>query len=179
MIPARRFTAMLAAAAALGALAGAPASAAVDVSVSRDQVATGIGRGFDLESTVTNAGTATRAGLIAHLDVVSLTPDVYVDPEDWSPQRSMFLPPLRAGDSVRTRWRVEPVNAGHFAVYVVVVPGPGAPTAPQRLAVSSAVDLRVAERRTINAGGVLPLAIGMPATLGLLALGLRARRRRR
>ena len=178
MTAARRLTALLTAAAAVGALAGAPASAAVGVSISRDDVATGLGRGFNLESTVTNAGPGTRTGLIAHLDVVSLTPDVYVDPEDWSPQRSMFLPPLGAGESVRTSWRVEPVNAGHFAVYVVVVPGPGAPAAAQRLAVSSAVDLRVAERRTINSGGVLPLAIGMPAALALLALALRARRRR-
>ena len=35
------------------------------------------------------------------------------------------------------------------------------------LAVSPALDVRITERRTLNTGGVLPLALGVPAFLGL------------
>jgi hypothetical protein len=36
----------------------------------------------------------------------------------------------------------------------------------------------VAERRTLDAGGILPLALGMPIVLGLAAGGMALRRRR-
>lgn len=42
-----------------------------------------------------------------------------------------------------------------------------------------AVHVSIAERRTLNSGGILPLAAGIPASLALLALGVRLRRRRR
>jgi hypothetical protein len=35
----------------------------------------------------------------------------------------------------------------------------------------------VSERRTLNAGGILPLSIAVPALLGALAIVLRLRRR--
>jgi hypothetical protein len=40
------------------------------------------------------------------------------------------------------------------------------------------VQVTVAERRTLDAGGILPLALGVPAVLGLAAGGLALRRRR-
>jgi hypothetical protein len=67
------------------------------------------------------------------------------------------------------------VNAGTFGVYVTVLstqrsgaPAPNTPT----------VELRVSERRTLNAGGILPLALAVPALLGALAIVLRLRRSR-
>jgi hypothetical protein len=40
------------------------------------------------------------------------------------------------------------------------------------------VHLLVAQKKTLNAGGIVPLALGVPALLGLLALSLRLRRGR-
>ena len=34
----------------------------------------------------------------------------------------------------------------------------------------------IQDRKTLNSGGILPLALGVPAALGLLALGVRLRR---
>ena len=78
---------------------------------------------------------------------------------------------MAPGASLEIPWKVKAVNAGRFAVYVVVL-GAGRPVA------GPALDARVAERRTIDAGGVLPLAVGLPALLGLALLGVRARRPR-
>ena len=156
---------------ALAALAAAaPADAAVTVSVDRSRIATGLGDGFHFASTVTNTGRAPVSGLVAHLNVVSETRDVYVDPEDWSSQRVHHLPALRPGQSVRTTWHGEAVNGGTFALYVVVLPRAGP------LTVSPAVRMRVTEHRTLNAGGVLPLVVGIPLALTLLAVGLRLHR---
>jgi hypothetical protein len=47
------------------------------------------------------------------------------------------------------------------------------------VAVSSPLRVEIAKRRTLNSGGVLPLALGIPALLGLTALGVRARRPKR
>jgi LPXTG-motif cell wall-anchored protein len=42
---------------------------------------------------------------------------------------------------------------------------------------SPTVRLRIRDRKTLNSGGILPLALGVPAALGLLTLGVRRRRR--
>ena len=69
------------------------------------------------------------------------------------------------------------VTGGEAAIYVVVLPGDSPATAPEGLAVSPAMDVRIAETKNLNSGGVLPLALGVPAILGALALTVRRRRR--
>jgi hypothetical protein len=147
------------------------AAAAARVSMSQTHVTTRIGEDFRVASTVANPTSAPLSGLIAHLDVVSRDPDVYVDPEDWSSERTRYLPPIAANGSVRIPWEVKAVNAGRFDVYVVVL---GA----QRPTTGPPVDVRVAQRTAIDSGGVLPLAVGIPALLGLALVGVRRRRAR-
>jgi len=45
------------------------------------------------------------------------------------------------------------------------------------IAVSEPLRVDIAKRRTLNSGGVLPLALGIPALLGLSLFGTRVRRR--
>jgi hypothetical protein len=153
------------------ALVAAPAAAAPELSMSRARVSTLIGADFRFSTAISNPGPAPLDGLIAHLDVVSRDPAVYVDPEDWSSERTRYLAPLAPGASLEIPWTVKAVNAGRFSVYVVVQ-GAGRPLA------GPALDARVSERRTLDAGGVLPLAVGLPALLGVALLGVRARRPR-
>ena len=68
------------------------------------------------------------------------------------------------------------MNDGDFAVYVAVLPESGAATPPTT---GPTIHLDVAEKKTLNAGGIVPLVLGIPAALGLLALGVRIRRKRR
>jgi hypothetical protein len=159
-------------------LAQAPASAlgrtAVDVSVDRTDVKVRLGESFGFRSTITNTGSAPLSGLVAHLNVVGLDEDIYVDPEDWSEDRTRFLPPLPPGQSTELSWTVKAVTGGKAAIYVVVLPR-SAGASPETPAVGPEINVAITERRTLNSGGVLPLALGVPAALGLLTLGLRRR----
>jgi hypothetical protein len=148
------------------------------VSLSRTEVATRLGESFDFTSRITNNGPVERAGLVAHLNVVGLSEDIYVDPEDWSEERTRHLAPIGPGESVDVDWSVKAVTGGDAAIYVVALPGDSPASAKDGLALSPALDVRIQESRTLNTDGVLPLAIGVPAVLGLVTLGLRARRRR-
>jgi hypothetical protein len=157
--------------ASLVAAPGGAGAQAPAISSSRTAVSTRIGEDFGWRTAIANPGRARLSGLVAHLNIVSWDPDVYVDPEDWSSQRTRYLAPLAAGESVEIPWTVKAVNSGRFSVYVVVL---GA----QRPVVSPVLGVRVAEHRTIDAGGALPLAVGVPALLGLVMIGVRLRRPR-
>jgi hypothetical protein len=148
-----------------------PASG-TSVSVDRMSISTRLGKKFTFQSTISNRGSSTASGLIAHLNVLSLRPGVYVDPEDWSSNRTRYLAPIPAGGSATVTWRVQAVNAGSIGVYVAVLPRSGV----GRPAVGPTVNVQIAERKTLNSGGILPLALGVPALLGALTLGLRYRR---
>jgi hypothetical protein len=150
------------------------ATGGITVSVDRARVTTGIGQTFVFRSTIANPGPRPAVGLIAHLNVLSLHDGVYVDPEDWSSRRTHYLPPIPPGGSTTTTWHLEAVNSGSFGVFVAVLPESGAPQPP---ATGPTIRVDIAQRQTLNSGGILPLALGIPALLGLLSLGLRLRRR--
>ena len=159
---------------AAGAWASASAGPGVQVAVDGTRITTRLGANFTLRSKITNETGTTARGLIAHLNVLSLAPGVYVDPEDWSSNRTRYLAPLPAHGSTTIVWRLQAVNAGRLGVYVAATSrnGVGAPrTGPL-------ARVLVIEHRTLNSGGILPLALGVPALLALLSAGLRARRRR-
>jgi hypothetical protein len=153
-----------------------PAHATEDlaVTVDRARVETKLGHKFAFESTIANHGSAAARGLIAHLNVLSYDSTVYVDPEDWSPNRTRYLAPIPAGGSTTITWRMQAVNAGSIAVYVAVL-ARGAAVEPST---GPVVNVTIAKRTTLNSEGILPLALGIPATLGLLFLAVRLRRRR-
>ena len=145
------------------------------MSSDRAAVATQLGHAFVIRSTISNSAASPAAGLIAHLNVLSLRGDVYVDPEDWSSQRTRYLPPIPAHGSTTLTWKLDAVNAGDVGVYVAVLPGARAAAEPTA---GPVVRVTIADRRTLDAGGILPLALGIPALLGLLALAVRLARRR-
>ena len=147
----------------------------VSVQIDRTSIATDLGHTFSIRSRVTNRGPTPSPALIAHLNVLSYERSVYVDPEDWSSSRTRYLAPIPARGSTPIVWRLQAVNAGRFAVYVSFLPQRGAPGAPTT---APAVRVRVVGHRTLNASGVLPLALGLPALLAVAATGVRIRRRK-
>jgi len=178
----RRFPGKVLVALACALLLAAVAQAAdrtprLSVATDREQISTKLGGKFAFRTTITNRSSTAASGLIAHLNVLSLRDGVYVDPEDWSSRRTVYLDTVPAGGSVTTTWRMQAVNDGSFGIYVAVLPDTGDAVAP---ATGPTIYLAVEERRTLNAGGIVPLALGIPAFLGLLSLslGLRVRRRR-
>jgi len=171
-----RRTALLGLAAAAFALAGVAQAGTNDLSVSVDRttVPTSLGQKLVLRSTIANRGASPARGLVAHLNVLSLRPGVYVDPEDWSSRRTRYLAPVPSGGSITLAWKLQAVTAGSIGVYVAVLPQSGAATPP---ITSPTVHVSIAERKTLNSGGVLPLVLGIPALLAGLTLVLKARRR--
>jgi hypothetical protein len=69
---------------------------------------------------------------------------------------------------------MQAVNDGNFGIYVAVLPESGVARPPTT---GPAIHLAVAARTTLNAGGIVPLVLGIPALLGLMTLGLRIYRR--
>jgi hypothetical protein len=163
--------------AAVALVAGAPVQAADDVSISVDRtvVSTRIGHSFVFHSTIANRSAAPARRLVAHLNIVDLSGNVYVDPEDWSSHRTRYLKPIPAGGSTTLAWKLNAVNAGTIGVYVAVLPRSGAPVPPTT---GPTVHVSIRERRTLNSGGILPLALGIPSLIGAAALGIRLGRRR-
>ena len=162
------------------AAAAVPAAPAGPVVVTMDpsSLAGLLGDRVPVRATVANPGSAATGRLVAHLDVVSLHEDVYVDPEDWSSDRSVDVEPLDPDGRTTLEWTVRNVDAGEFDVYVVVLPA-GPSTAADPLAVSPAVRLAVASRQTLDAGGALVVVTAVPLLVGLLLAGTRLRRRTR
>jgi len=151
----------------------AASAQALTVGLDRSSVETNIGHRFTFVSTIANTGSTTESGLVAHLNVLSDDPGVYVDPEDWSSNRTRYLPALAPHQTLRATWTVQAVNSGQFAVYVAVLPRHG----PGPITTSPPLRVAVAERRTLNSGGVLPLVLGIPALIGVAAVGTRRRGR--
>jgi hypothetical protein len=162
----------LLATAAAHASSGSPGRS---VTVDRTRISTELGRTFVFRSTLANGDSAPAGGLVAHLNVVSLDDGVYVDPEDWSTHRTRYLRPVGPGGSQTLSWRLKAVNSGKFAVYVAVFHRTGDARPPTT---SPLVAVAVAGRTTLNAGGILSVALGVPALLGVLTIGLGLRRRR-
>ncbi len=147
----------------------------VTVSVDRTTVDTSLGRTFRFTTRVANTGAAATSPLVAQLNVLSLQPGTYVDPEDWSSRRTRYLGSIPAGASRAIDWTVKAVNSGDIGVFVAVLPQSGESVAP---VAGPTVHVEIAGRKTLDAGGILPLALGIPALLGALTVGLRVHRRR-
>jgi hypothetical protein len=167
----RLATLMVLAASAL-ALTGVARAGTNDlvIKVDRTAISTKLGRTFVFHSTIANRGKVPARGLVAHLNVLSLRDGVYVDPEDWSSQRTRYLAPIPGGGSTTLSWKLQAVTSGSIGIYVALLPQNGAAQPPRTGAL---VHVSVAERKTLNSGGVLPLALGIPAALGVLFVGSR------
>jgi hypothetical protein len=168
------FFAVLLAAQLFGSEARAVDSSSVSVTVDRTRISTELGRKFTFRSTITNRGVTPARGLIAHLNVLSLRDGLYVDPEDWSSERTSYLRTIPPGGSTTTTWRMQAVSSGELGVYVAVLGERGGASPP---ATGPAIRLVVAQRKTLNSGGIVPLAVGVPASLALLAFAFRLGRR--
>jgi len=144
----------------------------VVVELDQSDVAASPGQKVTFESTVRNTGDRPLPDYVAHLNILSTDKSVYVDPEDWSEDRTKFMAPLAPGESANLNWKVKAVTGGRVAIYVAVLPQAGRP------AISPAMNVRIEDTKDLNSGGVLPLALGVPALLGAGTVVLRRRRAR-
>ncbi|MFL6048114.1 MAG: hypothetical protein ACJ72M_23760 [Propionibacteriaceae bacterium] len=142
-------------------------------------VSTVLGDHFEISTEIKNTGNKPTGEILAHLNVASIEGSVYVDPEDWSSERSQQLS-LQPGETRELSWEIQAVNSGRFAAYVVVVPFGGSVNGNENLTISPLVKVDVAQRTTLTAGGALPVVLMVPLLTGVAAgaAWFRIRRRR-
>jgi hypothetical protein len=112
------------------------------------------------------------------MNIINLGSGQPVDPEDWSPERLQAVDPLKPGETVELHWEVDPILKGDYLLYMVVAPKPVGKTTTSQPVTTPAIHLTVRQYTWLNPGNVLPIAIGTPAALTAVWLGLRALRRR-
>ena len=150
----------------------------VTISLSKTAVATMTGETFTFTSQIANDGAGTTPPLIVHMNVVSLDESVYVDPEDWSPNRTMIVGEIPPRSSATQTWTVKPVLKGNVSIYLVLLPASDGSTAEGGLLASPALNVHIDEQRTLNPGGVLPIVLAVPGVLVAAMAGLHIVRRR-
>jgi hypothetical protein len=150
---------------------------AVEVTMDQSRINAVVGQVLTVQSRVVNSAAAPTERMLAHLNVASLD-GVYVDLEDWSADVTREVAPVAPGSGTSLSWQFHAVNVGSFDVYVVLLPGGASSAGTGPLVVSQPVHVTVAGRRTLTAGGSLPVAVAVPIILGLVAAGVRCRLRR-
>lgn len=134
-----------------------------------------LGENLDLQVSVTNTSENTTPPLVVHIDITKPDQATSVDPEDWTPTLSQTIGELAPGETIVVNWTIQPISAGTFATYAVAL-SPGV----DNIAASNVLEVRVADQRSLNPGGILPVAIAAPALIGaLLMLQMRLARRNR
>jgi hypothetical protein len=112
--------------------------------------------------------------LVVAMNIINLGKSDPVDPEDWSPERTQHVDALDPGASAEQTWSVEGILDGNYMVYMTAIVKPGAPGETTLPVTSPGIHLTVQPYQSTNPGGVLPVAIGMP--LGLLVVAFLLRR---
>lgn len=168
-----------------GVLALAPAAAAsaqarpdgdaFTIRIGKASATLAAGEWVEFDTVLHNRGAVATPRLVAHLAIAALAEGPHVDPEDWSPRRTQYVPPLRPGESVRLAWRLHALFEGTFASFVSVV------SAQDRFppAVSEVLRLEVTPDNFLPLDRVIPVVSVVPFFPLALIVFVAVRRRRR
>ena len=163
-------TPLAASAAGYPALAETPA---IEVEIDTDTAVMNVGDEIEFTTTVTNADDIETPGMVVAMNIINLRKGDPVDPEDWSPERTQSVDPLAPGESAEQDWSVEAILDGEYMVYLTAIVKPGTPDETTLPITSPGIHLTVAAFQETNPGGVLPVALGMPIGLIVVAFLLR------
>jgi len=149
----------------------------LQISVDLDHKTTKTGDKIEFNTVVTNNSTQASAPLHVSMNIIKIGSGDPVDPEDWSPERSQAVDPLAAGKSAKQSWVVNTIMEGNYMVYMTVIPTPASADATSQTISSTGIHVIVKPSNDTNPGGVLPVAIIIPASLIVGTVLLRSRRR--
>ena len=151
----------------------------LQMTISLDHATGKTGDSITFDTTVTNTGAEASTPVIVAMNIINLskTGDV-VDPEDWSPQRTQYFEALASNQSTTLSWTVNAVLDGSYMVYLVAIAQPKDAEGSGQVVASPGLHLTITKFTSLNPGGVLPYAIGVPIVL-VVAIFLLFRLRRR
>jgi hypothetical protein len=163
----------------VGAANGATAPAVgdpptIEIAIDMDAVVVKTGDEIEFTTTVTNIADVASPELTVAMNIINLGKSDPVDPEDWSPERTQTVDPLDPRESADQSWTVEAILDGNYMVYMTAIVKPGAPAETTLPVTSPGIHLTVQAFQNANPAGVLPVALGMP--LGLIVVALLLRR---
>jgi ABC-type transport system involved in multi-copper enzyme maturation permease subunit len=151
----------------------------LQISIDRKYEIQRTGEIFNFETRIGNGEPSQQSGpLVVAMNIINLGSGQPVDPEDWSPERTQAVDPLKPGQKSDLHWEIDPILKGDYLIYMVVSPRPVGSTSTSQPVTSSAIHLTVKQYTWLNPGNILPIAIGIPAALIAVWSGLRALRRR-
>ena len=136
-----------------------------------------MGNHLQFWSTITNTGTSPIEGLVAWISLVEIDPgnEQPMDLEDWSAHKAITGASLKPGASLRTDWPMRLIKGGDYRVVVSVTDRGG-----RQVYTSPTVQFHVRQKPVLQAGRVLPVAVGIPLLfIGLMVFNKTKRRSRR
>lgn len=164
---------LLAAVVTLFASTAAAASVTIDLEPSgRNPAAPRMGDNLSFHTVIRNDGSAPVAGLIAWLSLVRIDRgnEQPVDLEDWSAHKAVTTAVLVPGRTLETDWPLRLIQAGRYRVVVSAISRDAA-----GLAASPFADFSVRQKPVVESQRVLPVALGLPALIGVVMLWRRSR----
>ena len=93
----------------------------LNIQISQESATLLAGDWVEFNTILRNDNTTATPPLVAHLNIAAVEKGPYVDPEDWSPRRTQYLPPLGPGESAQLDWQVHVLVKGEFALFVTIV----------------------------------------------------------
>ena len=143
--------------------ASAQITGTVDVTVHPTTEQVVLGESFEIDIDITNNGTGATPPLVIHIDITDPTSDSSVDPEDWTSTLSKTTGVIEAGQTHSVTWSLQPISPGTYSIYAVAL-SPGIDNST----ISNIVTIEVADQRSLNPGGILPVALATPTIVGVI-----------
>jgi len=126
-----------------------------------------------VQVTITNISSQPISDVTTYLSLVDTQDKLPVDLEDWSAEKGLFIGTIAAGQTLPLNWKIHFVKAGRYSL--IIIASRADHPVPE---VSSQTTFNVNQKRNLNPGKVLPVALGMPLVVGFLLLLLNHRRQR-
>jgi hypothetical protein len=118
-----------------------------------------------VKSEIMNTGVQPVVNVITYLSLVDNENKLPVDLEDWSAEKGVYIPIIKAGKTMPLNFKIHFVKAGDYSLIVIA-----SAQKTETPIVSRMIHFHVSPKINLNPGKILPVAIGMPLLL-LLILG--------
>lgn len=114
---------------------------------------------------INNASTVKLSNITTYLSMVDTDTKLPVDLEDWSAEKGLFIGTIDAGQTLPLEWRIHFVKSGTYTLSIIAnVEGREKPVT------SVLTYFDVKQKKNLDPGHVLPVALGEPLVL-LLVFG--------
>jgi cyclic lactone autoinducer peptide len=122
---------------------------------------------------IKNTGTTTISHITTYLSLVDTANRLPVDLEDWSAEKGQYVGSIDASSTLPLQWKIHFVKQGTYTLSIIAnIEGQDKP-------ITSAITyFNVAQKKNLDPGHVLPVALGEPIVI-LLIFGILHYRRER